>query len=602
MGVCMIHSGLRRVVAWFVTFASLFSVFAVTPKHGWLKTEGAYLLNEKGNIVQLKGMSFYWSTTSWPGYKYYNAGTVNSLVDDWKCTVVRAAYDRNPNSWNSVKEVIQAAINKGIYVIIDWHCHDAHANPNQGIDFFIEQANAYKTYPNVIFEPYNEPIVAGEAIANDGSSSNAVKTWVAIKPYLTDVTKAIRNTGSKNLIILGTPYYCQHVDVATNDQVVNSNGQPFENVAYAFHFYAASHGPEAYYVERDGGGQEQTYIERAIGKIPLFVTEWGTTHRDGGEGGINTYIDTKNTEYWFDNYINQFHISHCNWSVSDFQASSAFSGGTNPSQSGQIAQKYIKQTPDEWEPPWKTGLEGPAKDSVFSMPVSFHAASRFNIYYGTHAESTTVEFKYRDKVDRRIPGTLGYTVLKVTPSEEANWVMYNIKSTAATKCMLVRYLAAEGKGKIEFLIDETKGGELTLATPTNTSEPWTTAAVPLNVAAGTHTLKLNFVNTTGSYYCIEWFELFEGDCSTPVIAAQPSIRLVPPGISTTRKGFTVRFSDAYRFTGFSLFGADGRIVKTGANNSYMKSMTINNLPFGIWFLKLDGREGAEFFTPVVSGH
>lgn len=87
-----------------ITFVCCISGFfsasiAVTPveKHGWLTTRGTNIVNKTGNIVQLRGMSFYWSTTTtgWSGYKYYNESTVNTLAADWKCTVVRAAYDRN---------------------------------------------------------------------------------------------------------------------------------------------------------------------------------------------------------------------------------------------------------------------------------------------------------------------------------------------------------------------------------------------------------------------------------------------------------------------------------------------------------------------------
>ncbi|MBN1307543.1 MAG: glycoside hydrolase family 5 protein [Chitinispirillaceae bacterium] len=595
----------RGAAAGIIFFTAIASVSAVTPKHGWLQTRGAYLLNEKGNIVQLKGMSFYWSTESWPGYKYYNAGTVNSLVDSWKCTVVRAAYDRS-SGWSGVKAVIDAAIAKGIYVIIDWHCHDAHNNPSQGISFFTEQANAYKNTPNVIFEPYNEPIIAGQATANDGSLANAQKTWDAIKSYLTDVTKAIRTTGSKNLIILGTPYYCQHVGIAAGDQVVAGDGKPFENVAYAFHFYAASHGPNAYYVERDGGGMEATYIDAAKTLIPLFVTEWGTTHRDGGEGGTNSYVDKTNTEWWFDNYINKFHISHCNWSVSDFQASSAFSGGTNPSASGQIAQTYIKQTPDEFVPAWVNGLEGPAKDTVFSMPAPFHQTSRFNRYYGTHAESTSVLYSYRDKVDRRIPGgaLTGYTVLKITPSTEDNWVTYFIKPTAATKYLHLRYHAKDGKGTVEILLNGAKAGQAVLASDTT----WNYAIVPLDIAAssGTDTLKFNFVNTTGTSYLIEWFELTNSSVVTPVdpdvMAARNFFyRHRRPVLTCAGATLSITLPAGHPYTIYSIMSLDGRTVKTAPLSATITTIPINVCSNGLWLFRLDGPGTVELLKAMAGG-
>ena len=582
-----------------ILFATGFilTIWAVAPKHGWLSTKDNYVLNEKGNIVQLKGMSFYWSTPGWIGIGYYNAGTVNMLADDWKCTVVRAAYDRNngnDNGWNEVKTVIDAAIAKGIYVILDWHSHTAEQQASTAISFFTQKAQEYKNTPNVIFEVYNEPKVAGGSAEDDGSVEAGKKTWAVIKPYLNDVTKAIRNTGSKNLIILGTPYYCQHIGVAAADPVEKSPGVPYENVAYAFHFYAASHGPDAMYVERDGGGMEATYLAAGVNSIPVFVTEWGTTHSDGGQG-----VDEANTKWWFDNYINKYHISHCNWSVSSGEGSSCFSGGTTPSQSGQIAKKLIGSGEDEWVPVWETGLVGPAKDSVFTFPKEFHQASAFNNYFGTHAESTTVAYSYRDKVDRRIAGTLGYTVLKVTPSTEDNWVSYNVKSNSATKYLLMRYHTKDGTGTVEVLVDDSKAGQVTLPEKTT----WDYAVIPVDIATGTHNLKFNFVNTSGDSYLIEWFEL-TNEQNPPQVSALNSIQrgicTVSPKLFPINRGFEIRLPSSHRYTGYSLVGADGRTVKHAPLRQGTMQITVSGIANGMWFLKLEG-ESPMVLRTMVNG-
>jgi|GEM_PF-1664488 len=598
----MIRPTLRKVLLGTLALGFATADFAATPKHGWLSTRDNYILNENGNIVQLKGMSFFWSTEAWPGYSFYNAGTLNALVDDWKCTVVRVAYDRS-SGWSGCQAVIDAAIAKGIYVILDWHCHDAENNTSQAVSWFTEKANAYKNTPNIIFEPYNEPVTSGSAVAQDGSEANAVKTWNAIKPYFTSVTKAIRQTGAKNLIIIGTPYYCQHPQVAANDPPKDDSGNPFENIAYSFHFYAASHGPNAYYVERDGGGYENTYLEKAVERVPVFVTEWGTTHRDGGEGGANTYVDEANTDWWFDNFINKYHLGHCNWSVSSFQTSSAFNGSaSSPSASGAIAKRYIQQGEDEFVPDWILGYEGPSKDSTFTMPSEFHAASRFNRFYGTHAESASVAFSYRDAVDRRIPGKSNYTALKITPSEQDNWVSYNINLNAATKCLLVRYMAALGKGTIEIIVDDNKEGEIELQTPSSTTAPWITATLPVEIASGDHTLKFNFINTTGTYYNIEWFQLFEGICSTssewkPV---KSSVYMERASITPVRNGVSITLPATGRFTGYTLMRPDGRTVKNGAIGGGARSIAVNNLSTGLWLLRLDGHKGVQMHQVVVA--
>ena len=110
----------------------------------------------------------YWSV--WGG-RYYNADLVNWLVDDWNITLIRCAMAVEPRSTNGqqgyladpegqkslLKKVIDAAIARGIYVIVDWHDHNANANVNQAKTFFAEIAQTYSSTPNIIWEILNEP-------------------------------------------------------------------------------------------------------------------------------------------------------------------------------------------------------------------------------------------------------------------------------------------------------------------------------------------------------------------------------------------------------------------------------------------------------------
>ncbi|HLV30675.1 MAG TPA: cellulase family glycosylhydrolase [Chitinispirillaceae bacterium] len=577
----MVKKLFLKIVTGIIAFGAIFYCFSATPveKHGWLQTKDQYLLNEKGNIVQLKGMSFFWSTTDWPGYQYYNAETVNALVNDWKCTVVRVAYDRNPNSWNSVKTVIDAAIAKGIYVIIDWHAHDAHKDPQQGINFFKDQATTYKKTPNVIFEPYNEPIT-DDGSRTDGSENKARETWKAIKPYLTSVTKEVRNAGAKNLIILGTPFFCQHAHIAANDQIVNDNGDKFENVAYSFHFYAASHGPEAFYVKNgDGsGGMESEYLSKAVSKVPIFITEWGTTHSDGGESGEFNEIDENNTDWWFENFVDRYHLGHCNWSVSSFQISSAFSGGTNPSRSGQIVRKYLlNNTEDEFTPVWKEGFSGPAGDNTFTMPGT-HLSWLFNKYYGSHITQGKTSYSNRDKDD---PRNSKDSVLKVTPSTSEEWLTYNIKSNDNTSYIGLRVFTANGGGKITISVDDNKEQEITL----QQQDGWSTIYSDLSVTSGNHTLKFEFSNTTGEEYYVQWFEL----TNTTNIFSHRTEQILSDksNITILKNGFSVSLPVSHDYTSFSLTGINGRTIKSGKINNNIRQMEFNDLSTGIWFFKLN---------------
>jgi aryl-phospho-beta-D-glucosidase BglC (GH1 family) len=73
-----------------------------------------------------------------------------------------------------------------------------------------------------------------------------------------------------NIIILGTPSWSQGVVDAADDPVDGTN------LMYTLHFYSCSH---------TGWLRENTQEAYDRG-LPIFVTEWGATHSDGGLDGI----------------------------------------------------------------------------------------------------------------------------------------------------------------------------------------------------------------------------------------------------------------------------------------------------------------------------
>jgi endoglucanase len=257
--------------------------------HGQLRVEGTWIIDQHNNPTQLRGMSFFWS--QWMG-KYYNAKVVNWLADDWKVTVVRAAlgakhepthsgYIYDKSEAKKITKLVDAAIKRGIYVIIDWHDHYACNNLEASKSFFKEMASRYGTYPNVIYEIFNEPV--GDP-------------WKEkVKPYSETIVKAIRDIDPDNLIIIGSPHWCQDIDSAADDPLIGTN------LVYALHFYAASHGDDlrkkAAYAMQKG--------------IALFASEFGTCLATG-----DGLLDSAETESWFA-FMDSNRISWCNWSVAD---------------------------------------------------------------------------------------------------------------------------------------------------------------------------------------------------------------------------------------------------------------------------------------------
>jgi endoglucanase len=261
---------------------------------------GNRIVDQQGDTVVLRGMSLYWS--QWQG-SFYNEDAIRWLRDDFRVTLVRAAmavdmggYLSNPAVEKAkVKAVVDAAIKLGIYVIIDWHDHDAHLRLQQAQDFFEGMAQAYAGYPNVLYEIWNEPL--------DYS-------WAGvIKPYHEAVIPRIRAHDSLGIIILGSRNWDQDVDEAALNPVGG------KNIAYSLHYYAATH--------------KQSYRSKALTAMnrgaALIVTEWGT-----GEASGDGTLDTTETRQWWA-FTDQHGISWCNWSVAALgETTAALRPGASP--------------------------------------------------------------------------------------------------------------------------------------------------------------------------------------------------------------------------------------------------------------------------------
>ncbi|MBN2279842.1 MAG: glycoside hydrolase family 5 protein [Candidatus Marinimicrobia bacterium] len=264
---------------------------SVMDLYGHLQVTGNKILGEDGEPVALHGMSLFWS--QWCS-KYYNKNCLQWLRDDWKCTVVRASmaveeggYLTNPaQEMVKVRRVIDACIELGIYVIVDWHDHNAHKHPDAAVDFFRQIATLYGDRPNLIYEIYNEP--------------EAVSWKDEVKPYAETVLAAIREIDPDNLITVGSPHWSQDVDVATADPIDDVN------LAYVIHFYASSH-------KQDLRNKAITALSRGFA---LFATEYGIYEYTG-----TGKIDIEEGETWL-NFMDSHKISWCKWTVRDSDGTS----------------------------------------------------------------------------------------------------------------------------------------------------------------------------------------------------------------------------------------------------------------------------------------
>ena len=297
----------------------------VVQMHGLLQLSGNKIVDKNNEPVCFAGNSFFWSNDNWGGERYYKAEVISWLKHDWKTTIVRAAMgvedpggylDNKTANKNRVKTIVDAAIDKGIYVIIDWHSHHAEDNTNEAALFFEEMANLYGKYDNVIYEIYNEPL--------------DISWSTIIKPYASSIIATIRSIDPDNLIVVGTPEWSQRVDLAAADPITG-----YSNIAYTLHFYTVHH--QQWLRDRASAALESG--------IALFVTEWGSIGYSLVDSEANEWMN-----WCFDNKI-----SHCNWAVNDKDEEwSILVPGTSTSgwrddeltAAGKLAKNIIRNWPE----------------------------------------------------------------------------------------------------------------------------------------------------------------------------------------------------------------------------------------------------------------
>ncbi|QEI06711.1 glycoside hydrolase family 5 protein [Pigmentiphaga aceris] len=267
--------------------------------------------------ANLAGVSLFWSNTGWGGEKFYTREIVKHLKDEWRASVIRipvgveqaGGYLDDPvGNLARTEAVIQAAIEQDMYVIVDWHSHEAELHEVEAADFFRQIASKYGQYRHVIYEIYNEPL----QVSWDNT----------IKPYAERMIQVIRAEDKDNLIVVGTPGWSQDVDVASRAPI-NAN-----NVAYALHFYADTHGEQ----QRD---KAKVALQN---KLPLFVTEWGSVNAHG-DGQVNR----EQTEAWM-RFLRSNDISHVSWAINDKAegASAYLPNSMTLTPSGSLAKSIVE--------------------------------------------------------------------------------------------------------------------------------------------------------------------------------------------------------------------------------------------------------------------
>lgn len=265
-------------------------------QHGRLSVIDGRVCGADGRPVQLRGMST-------AGLQWY-AGVVNdaafaALVKDWKANLVRLTmyvgergYATQPGLMKHMEKGIELAIAHGLYVIINWAVH-VPGNPNDETyrdaqTFFDYLSRKYGKHPNLLYEIMSEP--------------NGLVDWAKdLKPYAEKTVATIRANDPEGIILIGSGTWSQDIDLAAEDPVAG------HNLAYAFHFYAGTHGEP-----------QLAKVRAAMARgVAVFASEWGTSEC---KGFVGPFVPESTA---FLDFLEQHRISWANWSLSDKHEGSA---------------------------------------------------------------------------------------------------------------------------------------------------------------------------------------------------------------------------------------------------------------------------------------
>ena len=286
------------LIYWIIDLKTIHFIPNKVSDYGVLSIKDGKLVDEKGNIAHLRGVSshgIYWFGD------YYTYDNLETIVDTWNVNVFRIVVYSNPEDDGYIKypevkeriyEIIDTCIKLDIYVVVDWHILKDN-NPNTykeyAIKFFDELSLKYKNKPNILYEICNEP--NGDDVTWDND----------IKPYAEELIPVIHNNSPNSIILVGTENWSKGIE-SVSKNIIND-----DKVMYVIHGYPNG-GIDI--VKRD--------IELAKEeKIPLFMTETAATDASGdGELFEDFY------KYWMDS-VEENDISWIIWNLSEKEENSS---------------------------------------------------------------------------------------------------------------------------------------------------------------------------------------------------------------------------------------------------------------------------------------
>lgn len=230
-----------------------------------LHTEGRHFKDPFGNVVILRGVAL----ADLKEVNTERAGmSVEKLLElltdadaGFYARVVR--FTVFPERWlvdpelylaEHLRPAVDAAAQRGLYVIVDWHeISDVDQVHDRTTQFWSTVAPVFADYSNVLYELFNEPMNQDD------------RSWQRWKEQAQPWVNLIRQHAPSNIVLIGGPIWSQQIGGAATD--------PFEgeNLAYVGHIYPI--------IDRNTWSDTGVMAQVAAVR-PLMITEWG--FRDDG--------------------------------------------------------------------------------------------------------------------------------------------------------------------------------------------------------------------------------------------------------------------------------------------------------------------------------
>jgi endoglucanase len=256
-----------------------------------ITVSGNHLVDAGGAAIQLRGVNVSglefvavqgqnpsnpWggatgdSTPNWEAMKRWKINSVRIPLNEaswlgYKCANAAGAMresDPGHNYVDTVSKTVRGATAAGLYVILELHwsapekfcpfSQNPMADEDNSVNFWSQVAGQFKSYPNVMFELFNEPyfwwITADEnawTVFRDGGAMTKYVTGDSgsyVRAYdwkaagMQQLLDTVRATGAHNIIIVGAPSWSQDLSKWVQYRPKDELGQ----LAAAWHAYPNS--------------------------------------------------------------------------------------------------------------------------------------------------------------------------------------------------------------------------------------------------------------------------------------------------------------------------------------------------------------------------